>query len=509
MTVSDTLSPPNGPVLLSRSWDIVLIGMVVYGLLACGLMQSDTVFPYGQNLYDEYYLAILDGHLDLPPRVAQVEGHYTPDGVAYLYHGVAPLLSRFVFGWIWPFETWSLASLSIWIWACLGTLCYHTALMKVAGRDFGKLGDQGVQLSRLLSIAVWFGSPGILLAANTSFYHEPIVLAYALTGGFVLIWSEFAFGSWALRQLALPSALLAAIALHARPNVAIGLYLATVLLLLWLSAKSLRQNWLRVGFALALLGASGLGYLALNSARFGSLTTTHGSFGSSGSQYGFVFWGAEEADSERAEAFKEHGKFNAARIPHNLTIYLLDLPELHRYLDTARKELHAVSARFLAGSLGFIRIEQPYAGLVFLWPLWLLFGTYSVVANRQHWKKLALPVVGTAATTVLTLAYGTITLRYRIDVWPFFALLALLGLSALLPKVVATPRKASLKWGVGACFLIGLLVSAHCVSQLRYFQTGPLIKPSWSRQECEALVNYKKLPLSDLDRLCQPPRIGG
>ena len=492
---------------MSRSWDIILIGVVLYAVLACGLLQGMAVFPYGQNFYDEYYLAILDGHLDLPPRVIQVEGHYTPDAVAYLYHGVAPLIPRFLFGWIWPFENWSLAPLSIWIWACAGTLSYHAAFMNAGRRAFAQLGDQGVQLSRYLSIAVWFGGPGMLLAASTTFYHEPIALSYAATGVFVLIWSQYSFNNWPLWKLALPAAMVAAIALHARPNVAIGLYLAAVLLLACLTVTSLKKHWLRIALSLLILGGSGLGFLALNSARFGSVSETHGSFDKSATQYGFVYWGAEDENSDRANAFKRHGKFNAKRIPHNAVIYMFDLPALGTALENARDRFHAYSNQVLAENLGYIRIEAPFAGLIFLWPLWLLLACFSLASGRQAWVNLSIPIAGAAATLFLTLAYGTVTLRYRIDLWPFFSLLALLGISAALRKYAANPERPALKWTVIACFLTGVVITAICVSQLRFFQTGPQLKPSWSLEECKFLMQKKSLPQSDLERICRPPRI--
>jgi len=509
MTSVDTLGRPTGTLSLARSWDIVLIGIAVYALLACGLMQGTTVYPYGQNLYDEYFLAILDGHLDLPPRVAQLEGHYTPDGVAYLYHGMAPLLPRFVFGWIWPFQSWSLAPLSIWIWSCLGTLCVHAAFLQAGRPGFAQLGDRGIQIGRLLGIAIWFGGPGILLVANASFFHEPVALAYAATGGFVLIWACFAFAGWPLGRLALPCALIAAVTLHARPNVAVGLYLTTVLLLMWLARSSFKRHWLRIGLALLILAVSGFGFLALNSARFGSLTQTHGSFSQGESQYGFVYWGAEDPDSERATAFVKHGKFNAGRVPHNLLVYTLDLPEPGPYLDAARERLHTFARDVLAADLGFIRIEAPHAGLVFLWPLWLLLMVFAPAAPGGALRRMTLPLAGAAVMAALTLSYGTVTLRYRVDLWPFIALPALLGLSALLPQYAANPRNGLLKWSVAGCFLLGLLVTAFSVSQLRFFQTGSEFKPSWSLEECTFLARTKSFSQADIDRICRAPRIGG
>lgn len=509
MTQSSSAAGPVENITLFRAMDLIAIGTVFYGILASGLLQGPDAFPLGQNIYDEYYLAILSGHLDLPARVVQIEGHYTADGTAYLYHGVGPLLTRFLLGWFWPFQSVGLAQLSVWAWACLGTLCYHAAFLKVCAKDLGQLGSRGLSLSRLLGIAIWFSSPGFLLAANTSFYHEPIALAYAATGAFVLIWTHVGFGNWPFWRAAIPCALLAALTLHARPNIAIGLYLACTMCLLVLTATALRQHWLRIALAFAILGASGVGYLGLNVARFGDATQTHGSFAKAEVQYGFVYWGFEETDSDRAEAFKKHGKFNIRRIPHNFTLYAFDPPMVQTYLDPVSEQFHAFTKRVLAGDLGFIKVEQPYAGIVFLWPLWLVFAFFAPSATRTTWRKMAIPLAGGLTIALLTLSYGSVAFRYRIDLWPALSLLALIGLAALVPKFAAAPEKAGWKWGLGACFMVGLLMSANSAGQLRFFQVNEQTKPVWTMDQCRLLTENKGFSEADTLRICQPPRIGG
>jgi len=72
---------------------IALCGAALYALL---LLQSTRMglAPFGYEFYDQVWLALLDGRLDLPARVLRLEGHYTPDGTAYFYHGLAPLVTR-------------------------------------------------------------------------------------------------------------------------------------------------------------------------------------------------------------------------------------------------------------------------------------------------------------------------------------------------------------------------------------------------------------------------------
>jgi hypothetical protein len=207
---------------------IAVIGAAFFATLAFQLVLARDYPDAGNDIYDRYYVAILNGRLDLPIRVLGFEGHYRPYGTGYLYHGVAPLLTRFAFGWLVPLDKVSLAPFSIWLWAVVGTAAYHLAFLQVARRVWPKEGRYPGIWAFLLASLVWFGSPGILLAANTSFFHEPIAVSYAATGLFVLVCTRYAIVEQPMRWSLVAIAFLAAITLHARPNMAIDLYLGTV-----------------------------------------------------------------------------------------------------------------------------------------------------------------------------------------------------------------------------------------------------------------------------------------
>ena len=487
---------------------IVFVGAAAYGVLISGVLLDPGAYPLGLSIYDQYFLAIIDGHLDLPARIARLEGHYTPDGTAYLYHGVAPLLTRFAFGWVWPFEHIEMARFSIWFWACLGTVCYHIAFFKVAEPYLSKLDDTGAAISRFLGIAVWFGSPGILAAANATIYHEPISVAYAAAGGFILLTVLVWRRDITALQALLPMALCAAVALHARPNVAVGLYLGTLIAIALILRSGFRKSWLRAMFALAILGAGGMGYLGLNALKFGSATETHGSFEREDVQYGFVFWGIEDANSERAQAFNKHGKFNLRRVPHNLTLYAFDVPDFGTRLEQLGTSFREWVRQNFASSLGFIRVEPPMIGIVFLWPLWFGLAACAFLGGTTPLKQMSAPLLAGLATAVLTVSYGTVTMRYRIDIWPLVSVLALIGMHNMMPRLSLGSISSPVRSLFAVLFLFGTLTSTFMAVRYQNLHTNSRYSPAWSLELCQSLANKKGFSDEDTDRICRPPRSG-
>ena len=134
--MSDAAISPGAGRSFSRhlplSLAIALCGAALYAGL---LLRSVALEPgaFGADIYDQMWLALRAGELDLPARVLRMEGHYAPDGTAYSYHGVAPLLTRALLDPFVQMGTLSLAPLSIWIWAVLGTACTHAALLTALG----------------------------------------------------------------------------------------------------------------------------------------------------------------------------------------------------------------------------------------------------------------------------------------------------------------------------------------------------------------------------------------
>ena len=478
------------------------LGVFIYGLLAFGIWPHHDFPLFGANIYDRYYLAMLEGRFDLPATVLRYEGHYAPDGTGYLYHGVAPLLTRFAFAWLVPLDRISLAPFSVWFWACLGSLFYHKLFHDLTIRYWPQAKETR-WCSLLLAALVWFATPGLLIAVNPALFHEPIAVGYAASAGLLYAFARWRFlgGSWVFAVIAM--AAWAALSLHARPNLAIGLYAATLLMCLGMLFEHRRQALLSVVVAFSILGASGLGYLALNQIKFGAAGATHGSFSEGGVQYGPVFWGLEDESSDRAKAFAKHGKFNIRRIPSNLAVYALDPPPT--FGETPIRMMNALHEKAMASGLGFIRIENPRIGFVFLWLPWLVM-IAAALGTRLAWQsmKSSLPVLaGTAISAGLTLSYATIALRYRFDLWPFVAALAVVTYPAVAPRLSAwlADGRRIVAIAVLVFSMNMALVTAVSYSQSFREEPGGFFAP-WSGEVCRGRAMAKGLPAGRIDAVC-------
>ncbi|TFL18089.1 hypothetical protein [Jannaschia formosa] len=481
---------------------IWIAGATWLALVAWGFaLRMPTPF-HGYEIYDFYYAAILDGRLDLPPRTLRFEGHYAADGTGYLYHGAVPLLTRFAFGWAWPFERLSMSGPSIWLWAVVGTAGYQGALVGLARRA----GVWATRRRAVLAVCagLWLAGPGVILVANQSFYHEPIAFAFAATGLFVAAWVGVAQGRLAPGVGVAILAGLAATVVHARPNLAIGLYAAVGLAVLWGVWRHRAGFLAPAALAGLLLGAGGLGFLALNEARFGSATQFDGSFTESGRIYGAVFWGHEQADSERARAAEEHGRFNLRRVLPNLMLYAVDLPPQAGAASEALRETHRGLTEPVVGQ---VRIERPRVGMVFLWPLWILLAGAGLMALRRDPAMAAL-VVGLALSAGLMLSYMTVTMRYRVDLWPLIGVLAILGTVRLLRD----PPGLGTRWAVPVLLAAGLLGSLGAGWRYSWqFQDSAdsAFFAPWSYETCAEIVRTAGFPEAELPRLCREPSMGG
>ena len=370
---AETMVRPQGLNAATRAALLVaLCGALFQAWLAFLYLPGLDPGFFGSRIYDEAWLALRAGEVDLPPRLLRFEGHYAPNGEGYLYHGAGPLLFRALLAPLVDLTEVSLAPLTIFFWTVLGTAFYHAAFHAAAtvARPEGEVAGIGPRFALLLGLACWFSGPAVVLGANHALYHEPIAMAYGLTGAAIWLWQRSMAPGRQLRR-ALPAlGFLAALCLQARPNLAVALYLATglgVLQLLW--QDRLRALLLPAVTALALLGAGVAGYLGYNALRFGEAAVSHGSFEPSQVQYGPIYWGHESPDGNRARTFIDHGRFDPARILPNGLIYLLAPPEPHApglYRATQRLFYAATLER-----LGYLRIEGPGAGMLFLWTAWV------------------------------------------------------------------------------------------------------------------------------------------
>lgn len=481
-----------------------LAGLIIYAVFAFQIMPGPEYPPYGADIYDHYYLAILEGRLDVKAIILEYEGHYLPDGTGFLYHGMAPLLTRFLFGWLIEPTGIFYASFSVFLWSIIGTMFYHLAFHQVA-----KTKIEGFSKSKagslILSLLVWFASPGILLSSNIAFYHEAISVAYAAAAVFVFVFIRYHYFNMPVARAIIIMALMAAVTVHARPNLAVGLYIGCCLLAAVGLYRAWRAQLLPVMVAMGILGISGFTYIGINALKFGNASITHGSFEKSELQYGTTFWRGESVgNSERAKAFVAHGKFNAKRILPNLTVYAFDPPWYLVGAEISNRLGDAYNA-VIKPYLGYIRIEGPRTGIVFLWLAWfaiILAGaghSPAIIGVGDRW--ILLVATGTAA--ILTLSYGTITLRYRADLWPFVASFAIFCLPTSILKLNQL-RESLIR--ILIIIVVGIsmqasLKTAHMYSYFFREMPGTFFE-TWTEDNCRSMALSKLIRASRADFIC-------
>jgi hypothetical protein len=98
------------------------------------------------------------------------------------------------------------------------------------------------------------------------------------------------------------------------------------------------------------------------------------------------------------------------------------------------------------------------------------------------------------------LSYGTVTLRYRFELWPALIVLALLALPAFLAGLrTGGPWRRGLS---GLALAGGLAVSAATAVSYSKASREQDLFSVWDRATCEDMVRGKGFAGADIDRLC-------
>ncbi len=397
----------NDPVRRAGIVGCIIGAMFLW--VAQSIAVSTTELPYiGEWVYNYYYLSILEGRLDVPIQIIGLEGHYTSDGRAFVYHGLSPLLIRAVFSPFVDLTAFDLRYITIWFGAVAGTIGFYLTLLGMLRTVWPENRVASRASHALIWILLWYLAPGLLLVSNASFFHEPIAMAFACLGLFVFYAWRLVEGEKPSFVLLLLMAILAGLAVHSRPHVAVGMYAVMLLALGW-SLKTGRQKSIPSVLAcLTVLGAFGLLYMQMNALRFGSALTVDGSIDDGEVLYGFVFWGEEKPTSIRFIAVQEYGRFHLARVPYTSMVYLLSNGP-----GWGQDIANAVRLE-----TGAIRLEAPLLGFISFWAPWyllMLIGVFLVPAMR---KMHLLLLVATLPAFVFVLCYPTVTARYRVELWP-------------------------------------------------------------------------------------------
>ncbi|WP_322890900.1 MULTISPECIES: hypothetical protein [unclassified Yoonia] len=486
------------------------VGALIYALLAFSVIMPQPYPYFGVDIYNAYFYRLLDGRFDLPLRMLTFEGHYSADGTAILYHGIAPLLTRLV---LYPFvalEDFPTAAFSIWLWSVVGTGFYHLALFQVIRKYMGQIPLLWVVL---MAVAIWVSSPGFLLTTNTVLYHEPTSIAYAAMAIAVYLMVRCALFGLAWRYVLIPTALMAGVLLHARPHMAVGLYAGVAVMIalaLWENAKGTR---LRVFVSIVILGLVGASFLQFNSLRFGSATSAHGQIEmpdrNSQVQYGPVFLGNDASVTGRLRVFVEHGRFHPWRVLPNTALYIFDFPPTSA--DTSGGAIATLHRSVTEGISGYGFIEAPRFGMVFIWPAWIVLMVIGLGLGRPRLSggPRALPVlIATGIAAGLMLAYPTVAFRYRFDVWPVVMALCLLSLPGLIqrfgPELLKIPRVLSMSLII---VVFGVFMSGRVAIPYKqsYQQGAGQTYETWDADRCLSRLATKDFSPERLAELCVDP----
>jgi hypothetical protein len=424
---SGTVATPTRASGLYLNLTFSLAAAVVYlAILTNGTFSFD-----GPETLDQAYAALarsmLSGHLDVTRAVIGNEGFYI-GGKVYLYYGTLPALLRIPFllsgaGWL-PGPRFF-----VFVEAILAALLFHLTIFSVLTARMRSPGRPPLPATVLFSGAVgWFASPAYLLTSNASIYNEPFGCALLLLAAVIYLLRDQilsalsgAFPEISTGRLAAVG-LLSALCLHARPPMAVSLFLLVGFLchltMLEPGSQSLLRrtgHFLRKSALPGLfLAASAAAFLWLNWVRFGSPF-------SSGPITHFGYYLFVDGPSETMETLIADGRFDIRRVIPNLVVNFLGLLWGHSALSE------------ITGA-GSIRLEKPLTGVVTLWLLpsiYAAFGLSRLAKAMRDTPRAGLWLAALAAamslSTLLILSYATVTLRYKSEIWPLIFVLAVFG----------------------------------------------------------------------------------
>jgi hypothetical protein len=441
------------------------------GLILVGLSTNWTYNLFAPQFlwkaYNYYFLAMMDGRLDIPAEAIGREGGYF-DGKAYMYYGLLPALARII---IYPFVDLSQTPTSLFF-VLLFTLVGLAFLQTEVNRKLlvvGKSAD-GTKLLLWLTttIVIWFGSATFIISQNGTIYHEPYAASLCIFNIFLsrLLRDSFLESNSVGSVNLLPYAALAAFAVHTRMPMALALYLVTGLLMLIVAFKrssnasnkyfsSVIYCFSHYWLSILVLFCGGVSILALNYVKYGN------AFAFMGGNYGYFFL---EGFTDRVCGIVPKGDFyRLFRVIANTYIYL-----------TGDWEHHWSLTRLL--ETGYGRWEGPLVPLYLLWiypSLTLITGTLLLARGIKQPKNIILlcGLVVISTGSLFQLSYPTITHRYVAELWAPFGIAVVYAYVSLL--------SANLKLRTAVIML--LIASVGVVYQLKlatteryYLEDGPI-----------------------------------
>lgn len=485
----------------------LLFGGGAYFYLAFFLPSGVQSEQFGKLVYNYYFLSLLEGRWDVPAQIIASEGHYDAAGRAFPYHGLAPVITRIFAAPFVDLTKISLSAWSIWLFVSIGALAYTKMFLTALRLGLPAGENPNMAVSLLVCLLIWVLSPSAMLIVNDSLFHEPIAAAYCFSACYLMIAVNIDLKAVPKLSTMILLSVFAGATVYARPNVAVGLYFATVLILAYLLWSHRRAALNITVISLAILFIFGAGLLLINYIRFDDPLRMHGSFQRDALEHGVIFFGFEDVNSPRNLAFEEHGRFNLTRIVPNTLLYLFDLPipmlQNAPSMESFVLKLHNIYDN-LTANLGYIRNESPKVGVFYLWMPWFLLIFFGLFFVRKINAITAILLISTGTIALLITSYGTITLRYRSELWPLIAILAWM----ILPNAhrLADLRSISRLFVITTLFtslLVSLVMSISILNVYsRSFAANSFFK-NWPYEECAIYVaNKDTLGESAIDRIC-------
>jgi hypothetical protein len=383
---------------------------------------------------------LLHGRFDVDAATIGDEG-FLRDGAVYAYFGIFPALVRAVFLWLPNFATTDFTRL-----CCLVAVSLMALFKVLSALTVWRAGEveRSPRLLALFTVALLASGPQIEFL-RPSIFQEAVLWADAAAAGFVLLLlrgltRDEGFSPALLAGLAAA----AGIALLTRVSTGLGLCVAFGLVWLWLAGHRLRGREGAKPVGLAASAAIAAGFVA---------ATGCINFGRWGNPLVFADFSAALIAGRYPEQFPavaRYGEFNPIRIGYALNYYFLPLWTL----------------RDGAGQLWWTAFQQRAIGTVelppgsFLLSDPLLLGL-AVLGLAAVWRQRGTPRralallagAGLCVPVALMLCASSMTLRYRMEFYPFFEFFGFLGFA----RAAARPRPATGRlfgWGA-VCGVVG------------------------------------------------------
>jgi hypothetical protein len=424
MAVPDTRLGRAGVALL-----FFILPAIIYWAVLTRLGFDLFAPSYGWQAYNHFALALADGRQSVPAEAIAAEGTYI-GGSVYMYYGVLPALLRLPLIPFVDLRVVPLSNLLVLAMLVIGQWAMQMAVLRifVANGRTGVFADRAALV--VVSFATWFSSGAFLLIQNASFYREPFAAAHMLVSIFLAMLAEDLLVQkrrLGVRRLVL-YALVAGLCVHARQSTAIGLYIATLALLLptWSDLRqqpgsAITDTIRRSILPLGVLFIAGAAYLGLAYLRTGHIGT-----GWAVEDYGYYILGNNRP---RLRTMIEQ-QFDLVRVIPN-TFYVLFGGQ------TLREDLIYKWGGGIVVSFG-----TPVRWALFA-PVPLLLAAMGAVCLWRRTRArdplapaLLVITAGFAASAAVLLAYATMQYRYTAEVWPLVAWLMLIAMRDVDPTAL-------------------------------------------------------------------------